>query len=453
MKIRDMKKIYILVAAMAMLTGLAGCEEQEAPVSDNEGNGSEVTPPDINGDQTMALTASAKEVTLDSGKLTETALTFTWTAARELPEEYEVAYKAELDLASNDFSAAETTTVADGELAVSYTHEKLQSLITEKWSRPMSAPVELAFRVTASWTGGSQTPDPEVCTETVTVTPYAVSVELPDFAADEVSLGGTAVPAGASVQKTLENESVFAIVQEMEEGDLTIPVKCPDGTAAYICPVSGNGLFKDGEPIPAVMKTLPENWAIPSAGAYRVVVSMTDKTVTMYSPGNEFNKNYSLTWYIAGKPASHPNAITSEVTGLWLRGDWDKSKNSWGWGDGVDMKVIQSAADPQIFVYDGEALSSGTKNHFAILQSIVWDSGDGKGETTWNINNVPVITPPRKDDDTDGVSDNYIIKATLGEWMDISIGSDLREVFWTTPSGINFIVFDLRNMKIRMETK
>ena len=83
----------------------------------------------------------------------------------------------------------------------------------------------------------------------------------------------------------------------------------------------------------------------------------------------------------------------------------------------------------------------------------MWDSGDGKGETTWDINNVPVITPPRKDDDTDGVSDNYIIEATLGEWMDISIGSDLREVFWTTPSGINFIVFDLRNMKIRMETK
>lgn len=448
-------------AAAFAAVALVGCEEKiDTPAEDpgNTDDEEQVTPPDVNGEQTMTLEASSDAVTLDAAKLSETALTFTWTAARELPEEYEVSYSVELALASDtQFANADKKTVEDG-LTVSYTHEKLQTLVTDTWAQPMGQAVELTFRVTASWTGGDQEPKPEVCTANVTVTPYIEEMTLPDFAAESVSLSGAGLSAGVAVSKTLENDAVYAVVQTLEAGKLSIPVQTADG-AAYICPAEGDGAFQDGVAVPAVMKNVSYAWTIPSAGDYRIVINMTDKTVTIYSPENEFNRNYVIEeWYIAGKPANHPNPVrNTEVTELWLRGHWDDSNpnQSWGWSKGRKLDAVQSAADPQVLVYSGDALWKGTENHLAVMQSIVFDSGNGNGEITWDINNVPVIAPARIDEDGDGYNDTAkrSVEAVLGEWMDMSVGSDLREVFWSTPDGVNFIVVDLRNMKIKMETR
>ena len=105
-------------AAAFAAVALVGCEEKiDTPAEDpgNTDDEEQVTPPDVNGEQTMTLEASSNAVTLDEAKLSETALTFTWTAARELPEEYEVSYSVELALASDtQFANADKKTVEDG---------------------------------------------------------------------------------------------------------------------------------------------------------------------------------------------------------------------------------------------------------------------------------------------------------------------------------------------------
>ena len=421
-----------------------------------------------NDESKMALTVTPEgAVTLDEAKPDETALTFSWTAAREVEGEYELSYKVELDLESNNFAEAVSETLDSEVLTKSYTVSELQTLITDTWGQPSTEAASLSFRVTASWTGGTETPEPEMCVGKVTVRPYPVSEELEGFAVSGVRLGGEVLDAEVEVSKTVECEldckAVYAAVQSLGAGGLTIPVTDAAGETGYLCPADGNGAFKDGTPVAFKVMNLPEEWSVDSPGDYRVVVNATDKTVTIYSPENEFNKNYTLDWYIAGKPENHPNQIQgTEVKEIWLRGTWDVAKNSWGWGDGQQLPVVQSAADPQVFIYEGEGLNSYNEGesksecHFAIIQSIKWDSG-GKneqgtliGETTWNINNVPVIAPKR----TDGSTSKIYVDAEFGKWLNCAIGSEYRETFWSIqPDGVNFIVIDLRNMRVWMEMR
>ena len=421
----------------------------------------------VSSKQTMELTFPEEEIVLEEGKGDETALTFSWTAAREMPDGYELSYKVELDLESNNFAEAVSETLDSEVLTKSYTVSELQTLITDTWGQPSTEAASLSFRVTASWTGGTETPEPEMCVGKVTVRPYPVSEELEGFAVSGVRLGGEVLDAEVEVSKTVECEldckAVYAAVQSLGAGGLTIPVTDAAGETGYLCPADGNGAFKDGTPVAFKVMNLPEEWSVDSPGDYRVVVNATDKTVTIYSPENEFNKNYTLDWYIAGKPENHPNQIQgTEVKEIWLRGTWDVAKNSWGWGDGQQLPVVQSAADPQVFIYEGEGLNSYNEGesksecHFAIIQSIKWDSG-GKneqgtliGETTWNINNVPVIAPKR----TDGSTSKIYVDAEFGKWLNCAIGSEYRETFWSIqPDGVNFIVIDLRNMRVWMEMR
>ena len=141
--------------------------------------------------ETLELTASASQIALDENDLSATVLTFDWTPARPMPDEYLVSYTTKLDLLNNNFgsSTAIVTSEDDGIFSRSYTSEQINNWANERWKMPVNKTFTLAFRVIAEYAGGPTYEMPEVRTVEVTVTPIKVDV----FDADKVSLSGTAI--------------------------------------------------------------------------------------------------------------------------------------------------------------------------------------------------------------------------------------------------------------------
>lgn len=448
-----MRKIFPLYAAAALaLVSLAGCKDDY-----EEYDNSYI----LDNAETMTLTPSSEYVALDelnSGNPDDIALSFTWTPARQMPDDYIVTYRVELDLEANEFSAPEYEYFyEDQEFRKTYTTDELQALITETWGQSDKSDVVLAFRVIAMWDGGTKYVMPEVRTVSVTVRPYRPLT----FEADNIYLSGSALTGTTQqiVGKTLEDEYKYAIVQTLKPGVLNIPIEL-EGVTTYIAPAI-SGEFQDGIAVPAVIsETEPEDadaWQIPGEGNYRVIINILDKTVTIYSPENPFNDNYIAEWYANGRPDNFPIPTTTEIVGpLWLRGEANN------WGSGQQLNFTQSLADPMVLVYSGTSLGTG-RNHFTIVQSATWDATGSGTPQTYGFNNVAVIAPPRIDKDNDGLMDflspeeggtgkgGYDQDVTLGTWMDMSVGADMREVFWKLPSGVSKVVVDLRNMKIKMD--
>ena len=64
----------------------------------------------------------------------------------------------------------------------------------------------------------------------------------------------------------------------------------------------------------------------------------------------------------------------------------------------------------------------------------------------YNTNNSYVFAPV-------WTGSNYDQSVTMGKWMDMEGGSYLRGNYFKIPSGTNFIIFDLRHMRIWMEKR
>lgn len=429
-----MKRNLFSVTIILSLFSFTGCED-DYDEYDNSWF--------VNNEEKMELTVSAASVKLNEEKLSDEVLTFSWTSARVMPEGYKVSYVTMLDLKSNQFG---TSTVIrnlenEGVFSRSYTTEQLQNYITQNWGQSVSEEVTLSFKVIAKWDSEEKYIMPEVRTADVNVMPYKPLV----FDADIVYVSGSA-KTGVSqqiVSRTLENEYLYAIVTNLKPGQLTIPVTY-DGMTQYIAPVS-DGAFKDGEPVEAKMiaaaddGAAPEEagWEITGNGEYRVVIDMLNKKVTIYSPENEFNEPLIITWY----PNNDENKgkVTTEINTETL--DYYTS-DTWGWKDLVG--VTQSLADPRILVYNGEALKGG-QIKFVIGNEGVTDTGE-----KWNVNNCYCFSSELLDPDT--ARDVPVI---AGQWTPIGGGSSRaqRNSYFNKLSGMNFIVFDFRNMRIKAESR
>ena len=168
--------------------------------------------------ETLELTASASQIALDENDLSATVLTFDWTPARPMPDEYLVSYTTKLDLLNNNFgsSTAIVTSEDDGIFSRSYTSEQINNWANERWKVPVNKTFTLAFRVIAEYAGGPTYEMPEVRTVEVTVTPIKVDV----FDADKVSLSGTAISSVTEIEKTVENANLYAWYGELSIGEL-----------------------------------------------------------------------------------------------------------------------------------------------------------------------------------------------------------------------------------------
>lgn len=385
--------------------------------------------------ETMVLKCENPKVEIDANNLNTPALTFTWTGARHLSEQYMVSYKAELDVLGNGFGSKTVVTSgagfdytydeATGIYSATFTHEQLNNWYADRWALPVNKDFTLEFRVIAQWTGGPEFEAPEVRKTSAVVKPIHVDI----FACDKMTIDGNAVAASGEISKTLENENVYAWKGALVTGELQIPVEY-EGVTYYLHNADGSTDIADGTPMALVMNESKGSWTIPAAGEYRIVINMTDKTATIYSAATDLQP-LVVTFHPNGEDALPE--VSLEVTDLY----------AFGAGTGWEVKtlnLVQSLADPQVFIFDGANNALGTlggQMKFCISKS--FSDTDG---TSYNQNNSFCYTCPLTGD---GKSQN--IDADLNKVFDLHGAADLetRNSYMGVPWDSNFIVFDLRH--------
>lgn len=248
---------------------------------------------------------------------------------------------------------------------------------------------------------------------------------------------GTAIAGGVQeMTKCLEKCNLYAFRAEFSKGDFCIRVTGENG--GIYAPASGNDI-SDGQTVDLV-KNEDGHWTIPEAGFYRVVVDFDTKKVAIYSSETDLQP-FTVKWQPNWKTPKDTNKepwITTTVDTIYGRGgsvDWAAT--------GKDLKCKVSLADPQVLVYTGGVLRSG-RTDFAIISSL--KVAGYNGGNAYNTNNSYVFAPVY-------TGTNYDQSITLGEWMDMEGGSYLRGNYFNIPNNTNFIIFDIRNMKIWFEQR
>lgn len=393
--------------------------------------------------ETMDLKCENPVVEIDENNLQAPAITFTWTAARPMSDDYMLTYKAELDVLGNSFGSKTVITSgvgfdytydeSTGLYSATFTHEQLNNWYKDRWALPVNKTFTLEFRVLANWTGGSEFETPEVRKVSAQVKPIQVII----FACDKMSIGGNAVSESTEINKTLENENVYAWKGKLSAGELQIPIVF-DGVTYYLRNTDGSSEITDGTPMAVEMNETKSAWNIPAEGDYRIVINMTDKTATIYSAATDLQP-LEVTFKPNGA-ASNPD-VKITVTDLYAYG------GGTGWGVKT-LKLVQSLADPQVFIFDGnnnELKTLGGDMKFCISKSFTDDNG-----ASYNQNNSYCFTCPLTDE-----GKRQILSAELNKLFYLHGGSDgeTRNSYLKIPSGSNFIVFDLRNMTLLAQKK
>ena len=262
------------------------------------------------------------------------------------------------------------------------------------------------------------------------------------------------------IDKTLENEYVYAEIVNLKPGELTIPVEY-DGYVQYISP-DESGAFQDGVAIPARMLAETEDgqapeaagWEIPESGDYRVVIDMLNKTVTIYSPENEFNENLvvefkyqNLNHWIMTKTFTSGNYFIRTGTG------WD------GWS-GKPYAFQTSLADSQLLVWSGQGstIDVPAAQKFCIKTGVKSDNDFTvtQGPSTDTVDNGKPGNPS-----TDGTADYGARVLTIvpenaadaplemGKWLPFEFA--VSNVGWTHDDVAKLanIKIDLRNKRIQ----
>ena len=445
-----MKKTYIPILSLLCL---AACQQ---PVNYLE-QGQNF----FKAEEKMQLTASSTKIELDREKLDEVALTFEWTSAREMPDDYIPTYITKIDINGNNFNTCVRTVEDDGVFSKSFTNAQLQSYILDKWGKSYVRPVTIQFGVLCKWDGGDQYVMPEVRTLTVEVKPFRPLT----FDVDKLYLSGDAVLGATRIQMkpTPENEFRYAAHVPLKAGLLTLPVVY-DGATSYIAPADLDGsVIMDAEDEPVTMRPDATGWTIPSDGTYRIVVNIQNKTVRIYSPATDlkpktfkghfgpvgtYNEDVEFTLDPAGNANGTP----------WLFGFKGDNMDGSGWLT-KEVRFELSEADPQLLVYSGADVK-GDK----CIALINWLTSDGNPYT--NYDSAFYIVPRKNEIGTYQVNKNTWYDIAYGFLRDpdlmvdgVAIGANLRGIKFlfrndqnvSTP--VNFIMIDLRNDKIYFDKK
>lgn len=374
-------------------------------------------------EEKLELTASFDSISIDLDNPRDIVLTFDWNEARKTSGDNLVFYTTKLDVVGNGFgtSTAIINSEEEGIFSRSFTSEQLYSWIVERWGLPLTKPFKLEFRVVAQWEGGSVFEAPEVRTITINVAALKEEIPVPE----KVTLSGSALNnAVVEVNKTIENENIYAVLVNLQPGELVIPLVTAGDKQFYLNPKDGEGTLQDGEAEAVEQQDKRVAWNITTAGEYRVVVDFENSKVTIYSPDKALLPAV-VTWL---KGTEQVNTV---VTDLWMYG----GGTGWAWKQGF-FKV--SLADPQILVYEGTNITSGDGLKFVVY-----------GESDFR-NGAYAFTNPLT---TANLRQNVTL--ALDKVGELHGGSDTetRNSYYKLPAGTNFIVLDLRNKTILAKKK
>lgn len=415
--------------------------------------------------ETMTLEASAQDVVLDAEEVDKVALTFTWTPAREMPDDYLVTYVTFLDVEGNDFSNAVRQVVDDGVFTKEYTTQELQNLLVEKWNKNYSRAVNMQFKVIAKWEGGEKYVMPEVRTIDFSVRPFRPLT----FDADRIFLSGDAMTGTTRkpMGKTPESDYIYAEEVYLRAGEMTIPIEY-QGMTSYICPADGSVEVPDNDQVDskpagtqynAVVKelkadaTLPA-WKIPVEGYWRVIIDIENKTVKFFSPKNRLEPLTVEFAYEGRNPASWILTKTLLAGNYYIN-----SMTGWDSWKGKAFPFVVSKVDPMILIWSGasfnmtDALCVKVAQGPAEVDNIKAGEGTGGEDPVKNgagmkfISKVLAFVPASEP----GVAATADMELKMGEWMNtVPVVSNRK---WKPASTVKIsrITIDARNNKIRFD--
>ena len=415
--------------------------------------------------ETMTLEASAQDVVLDAEEVDKVALTFTWTPAREMPDDYLVTYVTFLDVEGNDFSNAVRQVVDDGVFTKEYTTQELQNLLVERWNKNYSRAVNMQFKVIAKWEGGEKYVMPEVRTIDFSVRPFRPLT----FDADRIFLSGDAMTGTTRkpMGKTPESDYIYAEEVYLRAGEMTIPIEY-QGMTSYICPADGSVEVPDNDQVDskpagtqynAVVKelkadaTLPA-WKIPVEGYWRVIIDIENKTVKFFSPKNRLEPLTVEFAYEGRNPASWILTKTLLAGNYYLN-----SMTGWDSWKGKAFPFVVSKVDPMILIWSGasfnmtDALCVKVAQGPAEVDNIRAGEGTGGEDPVKNgagmkfISKVLAFVPASEP----GVAATADMELKMGEWMNtVPVVSNRK---WKPASTVKIsrITIDARNNKIRFD--
>lgn len=266
--------------------------------------------------------------------------------------------------------------------------------------------------------------------------------ELPE-SVESLSISGAA--AGGTpitVEKTLEDETLYAWKGELQAGEFKINV---NGTDAFLSVADANF---EGTPSGYSIAFDGGSYTVPAAGSYRIIVDTEAATVEVRDEEHDL-KNKSVSY---NNTVDKVNPYTQEVTVLWMWGGFNSFSTESGMKTGFDSDytLTQSMADPCLFVYHGEVLPR--------LSAV--DANNNNERKTGFIkflvsnieNNVYAYgsTADAKRNDYSGYLENIV----LGETHTLVEGQgDNRYAYFIIPENVNYVEVDIENLTVIFDNR
>jgi len=266
----------------------------------------------------------------------------------------------------------------------------------------------------------------------------------------KVVLGGSAIGAAASLEQTLENENLYAAVVDLTAGNLTLTQYMQN---KVIAPVSGHD-FNDGTTT-AVAVSAPDAdkyITISDAGKYRIIYDAGSNNLTIQSPAK----------FVANKSVSYKNTVAGvdpfvqEVTELWMWGGFNgfaKDADQAKAGFQSKYRLLQSAANPYLFVYSGTALPHSSGNYNSKNQ--VTNETSGSGWLTFLVSNIE-NNVYAYGSTAAAVRNNYTNRVDCdldSQYTCVGGQGDNRYAYFGIPDGANYVEVDIENLTVVFKAK
>lgn len=269
---------------------------------------------------------------------------------------------------------------------------------------------------------------------------------------NQMYMAGSAVGAGQiELAQTLENENVYAWRGELAAGNLYIPLSFDGAQEVSIVPQDANSHdIQDGEPTAfgqaATSTALSKRyWTIPAAGTYRIVVNTNEKTIAIYSAATDMQPK-QVSW---NNTTLKINPYVQEVNVLYMYGTFNSFAHDEGAFTGFQSKynLIQSAANPYVFVYKGDPLPRETAKDERSndVKAAVKFCTDNQNNNIYAYGS----TASAKRNDHNGY-----VEAQLGKSETLVAGQgDNRYAYFVIPDGCNYVEVNIDKLTVVFDQK
>lgn len=313
------------VLAMSAMTLLSCTKDETEPT----GDGNDGTP---SGEVTAPVLSSDKEsVVLAVESADQTAVTFSWTAAKDGESDADVSYTLYLNLSSKDiFTEPYSKTLGKG-LTASFTNAELNTILVEELGAETESAVDIQALVYA--TPADESAEAMQSNKvTVNVTTYAEAIVFPDaLVAAGSAIGSNDRALGTEIAKTGEGTYKAEGVRIWTSNDAALKFYPDDETSEWCVVAKATESWQDMTIDVEYLKAPQGGDIYPSRisgftfGEYTVEIDLNAGTLTLTRTGDISVSDLEL-----------PDE-------LYMRGDAIADNPTWDWELAKNMPLVKTS--------------------------------------------------------------------------------------------------------------